>query len=78
MELDEHLIQRTAYARLFLALRRLVTFGEVEVSDEGVVHKGLQDNGHEACLAHVVQAAEADGAAGEEGRVADYELVVRG
>lgn len=41
VELEEHLVEGAAHARLALAVERLVAFGEVEVADEGVVYQRL-------------------------------------
>lgn len=55
MELDDHLVQRTTHARLFLAVGRLVPFSQEEVPYERVVYDALQYNAHEAGLTHVVE-----------------------
>jgi hypothetical protein len=36
----------------------------------------LQDDGHEACVSHVVEAAEPDGAAGDRCAIVGYEAGV--
>lgn len=78
MKLDKHFVEGAAHTRLLLAVCLLVSLGQVEVAYEGVVDEGLENNAHEARLAHVVETAQAYGAAGEKGGVADYELVVFG
>jgi hypothetical protein len=78
VKLHKHFVQCTAYAGFLLAVARFVSFTKVEVSDEGVVYKGLEDNAHETCLPHVVETSKACRSTGEEGGVADDELVLIG
>ena len=64
----EDVVERATRAGLALAVARSVALGKVECADEGVVDDGLEDDGHEAGLAHVVEATEAcDGARGGGG-----------
>ena len=78
MELDEYLVQRTANAGLLFTIHLLMPFGQIEIAYEGVMHQRLQHHTHEARLAHVIEPSEANGAAGEEGRIVDDELVFFG
>lgn len=55
MELDDHLIQCTAYARLSLTIGSFVSLREKEISYEGVVYDGLQYNAHKTGLSHIVE-----------------------
>ena len=55
MELDDHLIERTAYARLSLTIGSFVSLRQKEVPYERIVYNGLQYNAHKARLSHVVE-----------------------
>ena len=63
VELGEDVVERARGAGFALALGAAVAFAEVVGADEGVVDQGLQDDRHEAGLAHVVEAAQAGGGA---------------
>ena len=55
-----------------------MSFGEIEIPYEWIVNQSLEDDAHEARLAHVVKASEANGATGEKGRVVDDKFVLFG
>lgn len=57
-EVSEDVVQSTRSARLPLAVFLSVAFGEVEGSNDGVVDERLEDDGHEARLAHVIESSQ--------------------
>ena len=71
----ENVVQSAGSASFPIAVNRPVAFGEVVGADERVVDEGLEDDGHEACLSHVVQASKPRGCAGCDCGVARKETL---
>jgi hypothetical protein len=78
MEFGKHLVQGAANTSFPFAVCLLMSFGEIEIAYEWVVHQCLQYDAHETGLAHVIETAEANSATGKEGRVGDYHFVLFG
>ena len=72
-EVGEDVVEGAGGAGFALAVFFAVAFGEVEGADDWVVDQGLEDHGHEAGLAHVVEASQTCGGAWCGGGVVGYE-----